>query len=215
MSDRAGVYDLYSKAADLSGEAQSLLTTPNTKIPGSWSPDGQTLVYYELTTSGTQRDIWTLAIGSDPVSFLATTFNERAPRLSSDGHWLAYVSDQSGENRVYVQRFPEGGRIISVSTGRGTEPVWSRDGRELFYRNGNQMLVVEVHTGPAFAVGPPTLLFEGPYDTDPNAQANPNYDVSPDRADFLMVRSGGAGRTLGLIVVLNWFEELKRLVPVP
>ena len=158
-SDRAGDFDLYSKRADLSGEAERLATTASDSIPGSWSPDGQTLVYYEVNLSGTARDIWTLLLGGDPAPFLVTAFNERAPRLSPNGHWLAYVSDQAGEDRVYVRPFPEGGRVIPISTGGGTEPVWSRDGRELFYRDGNQLLVVDVDVETEFTVGTSQVLF--------------------------------------------------------
>ena len=140
-SDRSGAFDLYSKLADLSGEAEQLVTSAAPKFAGSWSPDGQVLVY---TDGGftTLRDIWALPVGGDPAPFLVTDFDERAPRLSPDGQWVAYVSDQSGEDRVYVQRFPEGGGVSPISTEGETEPVWSRDDRELFYRNGTQMLVV-------------------------------------------------------------------------
>ena len=214
-SDRAGVYDVYSKPADGSGGAELLMQPRNTKVPGSWSPDGRTLVYYEVGSSGTGRDIWTFPVGGDPAPFLDTQFDERAPHLSPDGHWVAYVSDQAGEDRVYVQPFPEGGRVIPISTGGGIEPVWSRDGRELFYRDGNQLLVVGVATEPEFSVERPTVLFEEPYEADPVALGNPNYDVSLDGQHFLMVGSSGVDDTATLTVVLNWFEELKARVPVP
>ena len=135
-------HHLSSKLADGSGEAELLVQTANTKRPGSWSPDGRTLVYTEDSGSGTGNDIWMFPLGGDPAPFQAAPFNERAPRLSPDGHWVAYVSDQAGEDRVYVQPFPEGGRVIPISTGGGTEAVWSRDGRELFYRDGNRLLVL-------------------------------------------------------------------------
>ena len=168
-----------------------------------------------MGSSGTGRDIWTFPVGGDPAPFLDTPFDERAPHLSPDGHWVAYVSDQAGEDRVYVQPFPEGGRVIPISTGGGIEPVWSRDGRELFYRDGNQLLVVGVATEPEFSVERPTVLFEEPYEADPVALGNPNYDVSLDGQHFLMVGSSGVDDTATLTVVLNWFEELKARVPVP
>ena len=211
-SSRTGAYDLFSKPADLSGGADLLITTARTKIPGSWSPDGQNLVYYEVHPE-TLRDIWMLPAGGDPEPFLVTPFNERAPRLSPDGRWMAYVSDQSGEDRVYVQRFPAGGRVIPISTGGGGEAVWSRDGRELFYRHGNQLLAVEVDTSGEFTVGRPSVVFEELYDTDPFAGGNPNYDVSLDGERFLMVMGVSAGATATVTVVQHWFEELKRLVP--
>ncbi len=159
------------------------------------------------------RDIWTLPLGGDPAPFQDTPFDERAPRVSPDGHWVAYVSNLAGQDRVYVQPFPEGGRVIPISTGGGTEPVWSRDGRELFYRDGTQLLVARVATQPTFTVERSTVLFEEPYATDPVFGGIPNYDVSLDGQRFLMVESTGAGESATVTLVQNWFEELKRLVP--
>ena len=125
------------------------------------------------------------------------------------------MSDQSGQNQVYVQSFPEGGRVIPISTGLGTEAVWSRNGRELFYRNGNQVLVVDVEVEPEFTVDRPRVLFEGRYEPDPTAAGgNPNDDVSLDGQNFLMVGSGRTDEQPTLAFVQNWHEELKRLVPV-
>ena len=137
-----------------------------------------------------------------------------APRLSLNGNWLAYVSNQAGEDRSQVTAFPDGGQVFTVSTGPGTEPVWSRDGGELFYRNGAQMWVVEVETESGFTVERPTLLFEGPYMADYFGNGVPHYDVSLDGQQSLMVRSAGA-ETPGFVVVEHWFEELKARVPVP
>ena len=103
-----------------------------------------------------------------------------------------------------------------VSTGGGTEPVWARDGTELFYRNGSQMLVAEVETGRTFSARPPVVLFEGTYETDRSGQsAVPTYDVSPDGHRFVMVRRTDAGEVEPpqMNFVLNWFEELRRLAP--
>ena len=103
----------------------------------------------------------------------------------------------------------------AVSTGLGTEAVWSRDGTELFYRTGTQLWAVPVETEGTFTRGRPELLFDRPYLEHPNAGAGiPNYDVSTDARQFLMVRGGIAADTPGYVVVENWFEELKRLVPV-
>lgn len=209
---RGGTLDLYWRPADFSGEAELLLEAPEHLVPQSWSPDGQTLVYTKRSGQ-TRIDIWSLVDGvSSPV--VVREANDFAPLLAPDGQWLAYVSDQTGENRVYLQGFPEGGRVIPVSTGGGTEPVWSRDGRELFYRNGNQMVVVAVETEPEFNVGTPRVLFEGTYEHEPVGAGNPNYDVSLDGQRFLMIRRSDTGETSALTFVGNWFEELKRLVPL-
>jgi hypothetical protein len=137
---------------------------------------------------------------------LATRFSETSPTLSPDGRWLAYVSNESGRYEVYVQSYPGPGARLQVSTDGGRAPLWSADGRQLFYRYADQMMAVPVAAGPSFSAGKPRLLFEGRYAG--------GYDVSPDGRRFLMIRieEESADKT-ELHVVLNWFEELKRLVP--
>ena len=152
-----------------------------------------------------------LSRGLEPTPFLATEFNERAARLSSDGQWVAYVSDQAGDDRVYVQPFPGGGQVVPVSAGPGTEPVWARDGRRLFYRNGSEMFEVEVTTGPSFTASTPRLLFDEPYRTNPDGLAN--YDVSIDGERFLMM-SGSSTTEASIVLVQNWHQELLERVPV-
>ena len=140
---------------------------------------------------------------------LSSDFNETNGVISPDGRWLAYQSDESGQDEVYVRAFTGPDSKWVVSTGGGTEPRRSRDGRELFYRNGDQMLVVDVREETDFDAGRPRLLFEGRFEREP--QGNTNYDVTLDGERFLMVQ---AEEDLSEItVVLNWFEELKRLVP--
>jgi serine/threonine-protein kinase len=146
--------------------------------------------------------------------FIRTPFNESAPQFSPDGHWMAYVSNESGPNEIYVQAYPGPGGKWQISTEGGTEPVWSRNGRELFYRNGNKMMAVDVATQPSFTGGKPRLLFEGPY--VPTPATFPNYDVSSDGQRFLMLKPSESAEAAPtqINVVLNWFEELKRRVPV-
>ena len=110
-----------------------------------------------------------------------------------------------------MQAFPNGGSVFPVSTGPSTEAVWSRSGRELFYRNAAQMWVVEVDAEPVFRTGSPRVLFDTPYELD--SVGVPNYDVSLDGQQFLMARSDDAEDSAGLVVVQNWGEELTRLVP--
>jgi Tol biopolymer transport system component len=107
--------------------------------------------------------------------------------LSPDGRWLAYVSNESGGYEVYVQPFPGPGRKWQVSTEGGTEPVWSRNGRELFYRSGRKMMAVDIATGPAFAAGIPKMLFDGDYARLTTVFGGQNYDVTPDGQHFIMV----------------------------
>ena len=210
-SNKTGSFDLYSRRVDLSEPAELLVSNPAIKFPGSWSPDGHTLVFYE-NNPDSGRSLWVLSDGTASL-FFDPESKVISPRLSPDGKWVAYVSDQSGEDRIYVQPFPEGGRVIPISTGPGTEPAWSRDGRELFYRNGTQMMTVAIESGPEPVAGRPRLLFEGDFEEDPLGLGTTNYDVSSTGDRFLMLTNPEAAAPPQMVVVLNWFEELTRLVP--
>ena len=174
------------------------------QFPTSWSPDGATLAFHERKPAG-ERDIWVVSPGNDPVPFLLTPFDERAARFSPDGKWLAYVSDESGRDDVYVQPFPGPGPKWLVSIDGGIDPVWSKDGRELFYRQDDQMMAVSVTPLGVFSAGRPQRLFESRFDTGDNG---PNFDVSRDGTWFLMSKSDEAPTPSELHVVLNWFGDV-------
>ena len=141
-----------------------------------------------------------------------TPFSDGFPRLSPDGRWLAYTSNEPGRIEVFVQPFPGSGGRSQISIDGGTEPVWSRDGRELFFLSGDKMMAVQITTAPTFKAGTPRLLFEGRYVFGPNGVAA--YDVAADGQRFLRVQPMHPDPPLNQIqVVLNWTEELKRLVP--
>jgi Tol biopolymer transport system component len=146
-----------------------------------------------------------------PLPFLRTQFNEGGAAFSPDGRWLAHSSDESGRTEVYVQPFPGPGGKWQISTEgssgtAGSGPRWAGNGRELFYRIGNKMMVVDIKTEPAFTAGKPRLLFEG--------QFAGGGDVAPDGQRFLMIQAVEPEQPPTQInVVLNWFEELKRRVP--
>jgi Tol biopolymer transport system component len=149
--------------------------------------------------------------GNTPRPLLHESWREGLAVFSPDGNWIAYASDAEGRLEVYVTPFPGLGKKEKISTDGGCFPVWSRDGKELFYRNGDKMMVTTIETEPEFRVAGSDVLFEGQYLT---SGGGPNYDVSPDGRQFLMVKeSGEQAGTNQLIVVVNWFEELKRLVP--
>jgi hypothetical protein len=209
---------LFWQLADGSGGREPLTNSKLTQTgdswsPDSWSPDGQLLAFTELDPT-TGRDIWVLRL-SDRTSqpFLRTPSNESSPRFSPDGRWLVYVSDESGRYEVYAQPYPGPGGKRQISTEGGTEPLWNRNGRELFYRSGNKMMKVQITTEPNFAFGGPQILFDaGQYmpPTGPYSYPFPNYDVSPDGQRFLMITKESKPQ---INVVLNWSEELKRHVP--
>lgn len=210
MSRRGGSGDIYIASADGSGDTELLLAGPRTKIPGSWSPQG-VLAFYEIGDI-TQRDIWVVDVdnGADPVLFVATPANELSPMFSPDGRYVAYVSNETGQNEIYVRPYPPPGAVTAVSIDGGAEPVWSRDGRELYYRHGDSIMAVSVSTSSGFQVGPPReVLSEPPL---PGAGGNPNYDVFPDGR--FLVRHEAPGTSIDrVLLVLNWREELDELVP--
>jgi len=131
-------------------------------------------------------------------------------RLSPDGHWIAYATDESGRNEVYVQAFRGSGGRSQISADGGIEPVWARSGRELFYRNGDKMMAVDVQTAPIFRAGAPHVLFVGQYARVVWGEAD--YDVSLDGQRFLMIKGETQSPPTELHLIVNWFEELQRLL---
>jgi eukaryotic-like serine/threonine-protein kinase len=136
-------------------------------------------------------------------------FSDWGAKFSPDGHWIACTSDASGQYEVYVRPFPGPGAQWQISTG-GEEPVWSRDGKEIVYRNGTNWMAVNVTTSSEFSATPPRLLFTGPYVNVPG----PSYDVGPD-GRFVLIEGPPEAPVTRLNVVLNWFDDLRRLVPLP
>jgi Tol biopolymer transport system component len=153
---------------------------------------------------------------SKPKLFLKSPYSLSFPDFSPDGRWIAYVSEESGTLEVYVQPYPGPGEKIRISTAGGYAPVWGHDQRELFYlRTADsmiQMMVVEIESATSFRAGTPRLLFEGQYRTTVPFR---NYDIAPDGQRFIMTTRSGPPEppTTQMHVILNWAEELKRLVP--
>jgi Tol biopolymer transport system component/tRNA A-37 threonylcarbamoyl transferase component Bud32 len=196
--------------ANASGSKEILLDGDRARAPCSWSPDGQDFLFYETGPSG--DSLWRSSRGlrnASPVLLIRPTSGE-CGLLSPNGKWVAYVSNESGRAEVYVDSYPSLVAKIVVSTGGGHRPRWSRDGRELFYRQGDALMAVSVDTGASFRAGKPQRLFAGPYRGESQEAA---FDVSPDSRRFLMIRSDDAATLRQINAVLNWFEELKRRVP--
>jgi len=199
--------DILMKAADGTGDARTLVQKEHIQTELSWSWDG-TLLAFTDTHPDTGDDLWILPLGKSPRPFLATPARENAPAFSPNGKWIAYQSDASGRAEIYVQPFPGPGTRHIISVNGGKEPVWSRDGRELFYRESTALMAVPVETADTFRAGLPARLFDGPFVADNTGHAS--YDVSPDGKKFLMIRNEEGGLT-ELRVVLNFPQELKAL----
>jgi eukaryotic-like serine/threonine-protein kinase len=203
-SARGRPSNLFWQPADGTGTAERLTTSPNRQLAQSWSADGKTLVFLEYAPTAA---VWILRLDGDrkPRPFLNGPFNQCQARLSPDARWLAYVSDESGRNEVYVTPFPGAGARWPISTDGGSQPVWARNGRELYYRNGDRTMAVAVTTVPTFGANKPELLFEAKAYSDP-----PSFDVTPD-GEFLMVEPGESDTPPTQInVVLNWMQEVRQ-----
>jgi Tol biopolymer transport system component len=211
VRERGRMTDVRVAKAEGGGAAVSL---PGVRPLEPWevafTPDGQSALLRTVAASGS-RDIWLIALDSTrpPVPLLENPANEVAPALSPDGHWLAYVSTETGRAEVYVQSFPSMGPRNPVSLDGGTEPVWSPRGDELFYRSGPALLAATVRLSPVFGVLRRTLLFsDRNYLADLTHQM---YDVAPDGRHFLMVRNQVG--TSHLTVTLNQFRNLSAAAP--
>ncbi len=199
------------RPADGSASEERLFEGSGHSHVTDWSPDGRLLLFEEENSAASGWDIWVLPLDAErkPLLLLEGNHNERWPVLSPDGRWLAYLSDESGRPEVYVQAFPRAGGKWQVSADGGGEPVWARNGRELFYRNGYRMMVVPVQTQPVFTPGKPQVLFQWPYEAMDGVR--PNYDVTPDGQRFLMIKATESDSAPAQInMILNWSEELKR-----
>ncbi|HSF17708.1 MAG TPA: protein kinase [Vicinamibacteria bacterium] len=203
-----GIVNLFAKAIDGSSPAVRLTTSPNPQFPNSWSPDGRYLAFTELSPE-TQFDV-SLWVNGRSESLLATSFNESAAMFSPDGRYVAYVSDETGTDEVYVRAFPGTDRW-PISTEGGHEPVWGRDGEELIYRDEDSMMVVSIETQPEFRAGKPRPLFEAPFDEAGAPYAS--YDITRDGTEFIMVQTDRGSEATRLHVVVDWFSELEERVP--
>ena len=215
LQDGTG-YDVVLAPADGSSPPAALVSTGVAELPGDWSRDGRFIVYVNVHPE-TDRDIWYLersdtGDGWEPHSFLSTTAVEAQPRLSPNGRYVACVSDESGQNEVYVQPFPDGGRRTTVSTAGGNAPDWSRDGSELFYVDpDNTLVAVDVSTAGEFTINEVTSLFHQASLTTPTVGVGyRNYDVSLDGRRFLVTESVNAdGEPVAaadstIRVITNW-----------
>ncbi len=211
-SNREGSYNVFWQAADGSGEAERLVSGEH-QHPTSWTPDGKALAFAEFHPE-TGWDISVLTLQGDRASqpFLHTPSNENFPMFSPNGRWMAYESDESGEPEVYLRSFPDSGAKWQVSTEGGRYPIWSPNGRELFYRNGDKMMAVDVEVEGRLVLGKPRLLFERDFLFTAYSEAF--YHLMPDGEHFVMIDDSESDpRPTGLILVQNWFEELKQLAP--
>jgi serine/threonine protein kinase/Tol biopolymer transport system component len=206
-SSRGGVPNLFWRSSDGSGSDERLTTSTHPQFPSSFSPDGKALLFVDGDRS-TGADLWVLPLEGErtPRPFLRTPFKEREGSFSPDGKWIAYTSNESGREEVYVSPFPGGGGRVQISPDGGSEPAWSPRGGQLFYQQGERMMAVSIETEPSLSAGKPVTLFEAKYDE--------GFAVSPDGQRFLMIKENEDRPAAQQInVEEGWFDELRSRVP--
>ncbi len=204
-SYRNGPLNIFHIPVDRSRPEAALLTGSFDQDPNSWSPDGKALLF-TVADPETRRDVWLLSVDDkdNPQPLIRTMASEQNAYFHPSGNWIAYQSDESGRDEIFVTPFPGAGTIIPISMSGGSFPRWSRDGRELFYRCHDSMMVVDIQTEPRFQASSPRALFE---------EKHVRYDVAPD-GRFVMITSAPGDVPARLVMVFNWFEELNQLVPI-
>jgi serine/threonine-protein kinase len=209
---RGGHSDIVALRTDGTGEARTLHSGSNIATY-AWSPDNRWIVFADMRGES-NSDLFLLPVEGDGKvePFDPAPFRETDASLSPDGRWLAYRSDRSGRWEVYVQGFPEGGAYHLVSVRGGLNPLWSRDGRELFFLSSDRLMAVDVVPGTPPRFGRPRPLLEL---SNQIVQFDMRvFDVAPDGQSFVtVVKEEGWTPATRVNVVTNWFEELKRLVP--
>jgi serine/threonine-protein kinase len=206
--------------ADRSGPEESLVNYTAWQSAVSFSPDGKYLAFDQIDYA-TGSGFWILPLAGDrqPRPFAVSKFPTGAGKFSPDGKWVVYCSMESGRPEIYVQPWPGPGAKIQISAEGGTDPMWRRDGKEIFYRNASKMMAVPVSTGASFQAGRPQLLWEGEYMHGLSSSCGfkgvttTSYDISPDGQRFLMIKDNDQNMyATRIVVVVNWVEELKRIM---
>jgi serine/threonine-protein kinase len=214
FSSERPFFDLYRRAADASRPAEPVLTGGYDRYTGSVSPDGRRSFFVLAVPGG--AELWSTNLSGAPVPtrYLANGFNLAHPVLSPDGRWVAYDSDESGRVEVFAQSFPDPNvKRWKVSPAEGSEPLWTRGGRELVYRSGARVMAVDIDLAKGES-GQPRVLFAGRYADNPGWTRPRSYDVSSDGERFLMTRLPAEPPRPRITVVLNWLDELRAKVPV-
>jgi len=213
-SSQRPFFDLYRRAADATRPEEALMTGSFDHYTGGVSRDGKIFAFVLAVPGG--GEVWTIPLqGSQKATqYFANGFNLGHPTLSPDGRWMAYDSDESGQGvDVFIQSFPDPRlKRQKVSLAHGSEPMWTRGGRELVYRSGDKVMAVDIDPSTG-ASGAPRMLFSAPYPDNPGWTRPRSYDVTPDGERFLLTKLPGELPRPRVLLVLNWFEELRAKVP--
>jgi Tol biopolymer transport system component len=209
-SNRKGQFDLYQKMSSGTGSDEVFFAKESVKFPNDWSLDGRFVLYQTIDArSKTDWDLWIYSVEEKKAfAFLSTPAAETFGCFSPDTRWIAYQSDESGKSEVYVTPFPGHAGKWLISAGGGKQPVWSRDGKEIFYLSAdNKLMAVEVKADPAFEAGSPRALFDIRIKAVLNGRT---YDVAADGKRFLINAPVGEVTANPITLVQNWTAEIKR-----
>jgi Tol biopolymer transport system component len=215
-SNGPSLWSVASDGSERTGKPISLgsVITTTTIRALDITPDG--LLLFSITHAKTRRDLMLVSLEdphATPRAWLNAEYDEDDARVSPDGRFVAYVADPTGQPEIWVRPYPAPGAPVRISQSGGHQPVWSRDGKELFFQSGvRQMSAKILATTPELKTGVPQQLFEGGFfEYQPNIPRT--YDVTPT-GEFLMIQPlTDSGARPEIVMVLNWFEELKRLAP--
>jgi serine/threonine-protein kinase len=220
-SGAMGHYRLWQVPADRSRPPEQVPATGFSQNAESYSPNGHDIAYTATDPNSPARVV-TVPLQGDrtPQPLDNSKYAEGSSKFSPDGRWLAYCSMEPGKPQVYVQAFPAPGAKIQISNDGGTDPVWKRDGGELFYRNGDSMMAVPISTASGSPAGRPQELWKGRYSHGMSSSCGPpgvsssNYDVTADGQRFLMIKDDDQDKATSkqIIVVLGWADEVRRLL---
>jgi serine/threonine-protein kinase len=203
---RNKTFDVYRRPVDLSRPETLLLDTDNNMRTGDWTRQGHLVIREEIPGKGMDLRFWPETDDeSTMVPLLEGPDDELAPVVSPDGEWLAYVSNYSGNDEIYVTSFPKPGAKLKISVKGGNSPTWSPDGRTLYYLEGIRMIAVSIETEPRFRVTGRETLFEGNY---VQYRWSRQHDIFPDGSGFVMIRNPPRGN---VEVVTRWFDDLRAL----
>ncbi|MCA1601508.1 MAG: hypothetical protein LC776_07670, partial [Acidobacteria bacterium] len=216
LSTRNGMTSIYQKSSNGASVEEPLLSSAELKYSPTWSPDGQSILYAQLNPK-TNTDLYLLPVAGErkPVTLLQTNFIESYARLSPNGRWLAYVSNETGQFEVYVESFPPMGGKVAISIGGGSQPQWRADGRELYYYSlDRKLMAVEVNgEGPTFKVAVAQPLFDirvGGAGIDQSFPGGGYYTAARDGKRFLVPSLLGSPERQQINVIINWMADLKR-----
>jgi hypothetical protein len=217
-----GAFKLFQVPTDRSRVPQQVQAAGLSQSAESYSPKGD-VIAYTAQDRGAPPRIMTVGLQGDrtPRPLDNSKYAQGSPKFSPDGHWVAYCSPESGKPQVYVQAWPGPGAKVQVSSDGGTDPVWKRNGGELYYRNGDSMMAVPVSTNPTFSAGRPQELWKRHYTAGMSSSCGPpghtssNYDVTADGKRFLMVKDDDQDHATStqIVIALGWAEDLSRMAP--